>query len=604
MAGRHACSRCGDSLDDSTSDGYCLSCLLRDGLGEAGEVKPENAGQHFGNHELLEKIGQGGMGVVYRARQINLDRIVAVKLLPFSQFISKGAVQRFQAEARAAAGLQHPNIVAIHEVGSHEGQHYFSMDFIEGRTLAEVVRENPLPAKQAAGYLKTIAEAVHYAHEQGILHRDLKPSNVLIDAREQPHVTDFGLAKRLEGDSQLTFTGQIIGSPSYIPPEQAVGERGKALRQSDVYALGAMLYHLLIGQPPFKGKTLTETLQQVLYSEPVAPRSLNRSIPRDLETICLKCLEKEVPRRYPTAQELADDLGRFLMDQPIRARPVGAAGRAWKWCRRQPTLAGMGVVLLLMFVLGLSGVLWQLHDTRQNASARTRTWGSGTCFDRNGQFYVVGSFWVPTRSILDSYVFGGNERLWSVPDAKTLELRVDLVSLSNEATTAAILAAGTPEGMYALYKTSNSTYILKWKPRDQFSLFACQRTVLRNTNIVLVLALTRVQTNLLIRAKILDPQNPDLALYQESVADTPGGDPTLTAAQFQALTGIQLTNWVTDAPGPPLASFMALRGLFQSTDGRQPAPTAVFGDLQVRLYDSLQAGWDKLEPAGRRQSSP
>jgi predicted Ser/Thr protein kinase len=604
MAGRQVCSRCGSSLQDSTADGYCLSCLLHEGLGESSEAKPQGGGQRFGTYELLEKIGQGGMGVVYRARQINLDRIVAVKLLPFSQFTSEEALQRFQAEASAAAGLQHPNIVGIHDVGEHEGQHYFSMDFIEGRTLAEVVREKPLPPKQAAGYLKTIAEAVHYAHEQGILHRDLKPSNVLMDARDRPCVTDFGLARRFEGESQVTVTGQVIGSPSFIPPEQALGKQGKVSRQSDVYALGAMLYHLLTGRPPFQGETITETLHQVLHREPVAPRALNRSIPRDLETICLKCLEKEPSRRYPTAQELADDLARLLGNKAIQARPVGAAEKAWKWCRRQPALAAMGLGLLLMLVLGLSGVLWLLHRTQQNAASETRIWGNGTCFHRDGQFYVVGDFRVPTRSILDSYVFGGDGRHWAVPDGKSLELRVDLVSLSNKATNAAILAAGTSRGMYALYKTSNSAYIVKWTPPDRFSLFSCKSAVLRNTNVVLVLALTRVQTNLLITASLLDQRDRDLVLYHESVVDTPSADPTLTAAQFQALTGVLLTNWGPDDPTPPFNSFMALRGLFQSTDGKQPLPTAVFGNLQVRLYDSPQAGWDKLKPPERRQSSP
>jgi predicted Ser/Thr protein kinase len=604
MAGRQACGRCGSSLDDSTADGYCLSCLLREGLGESNGVKPESAGQRFGDYELLEKIGQGGMGIVYRARQINLRRIVAVKLLPFSRFTSEEAVQRFQIEARAAAGLQHPNIVGIHDIGEHEGQHYFSMDFIEGRTLAEVVREEPLPAKQAAGYLKTIAEAVHYAHEQGILHRDLKPSNVLLDAQGRPRVTDFGLARRVEGGSQVTFPDQVIGSPSYVPPEQALGKQDKVSRQSDVYALGAMLYHLLVGRPPFQGETITETLQQVLHSEPVAPRSLDRSIPRDLETICLKCLEKESPRRYPTARELADDLGRFLGDEPIRARPVGAAGRAWKWCRRQPALAGMAAALLSMFLLGLSGVLWQLHRARQAAPNEMHKWGQGAFFASNGQFYAVGDFRVPTRSILDSYVFGGDARLWAVPDGKTLELQVELVSLSSEASSAAIVAAGTGRGMYALYRTSSSAYILKWTSPDRFSLFSCQRTFPRNTNVLLVLALTRLQTNLVITARVLDRQNRDRVLYHQSVLDTPDADPTLTAGQFQALTGIELTNWVADAPDPPLASFMALRGLFQFTDGKQPAPTAVFGDLQVRLHDSPQARPDKLMPPGRRPTSP
>lgn len=589
MASKHQCSRCGSVLNDSTPEGYCLSCLLREGLGDVGNVLLDGASLRFGNYELLDKIGQGGMGVVYRARQVNLDRLVAVKLLPFSRFSGPEAVQRFQAEASAAAGLQHPNIVAIHDVGEQDGQHFFSMDLIEGQTLAELVREEPLPAKRAATYLKTIAETVHYAHQHGILHRDLKPSNVLVDAQDQPRVTDFGLAKRVDGDSQVTLTGQVIGSPSYIPPEQALGKPGEVSRQSDVYALGAMLYHLLTGRPPFQGRTITETLNQVLNHEPVAPRSLNRSIPRDLETICLKCLEKESSRRYATAQDFADDLSRFLQNKPIQARPVGAAGRAWKWCRRQPSLSGLGVALLLVLGLGLSGLFWLSHRAPPKSAVGTHTWGSGTCYSSNGQFYIAGDFRVPSRSILDSYVFGGDGRVWTVPDGKTLELRADLVSLSTGATNAAILAAGSTEGMYALYKTSNSTFILKWKPRDRFSLFACERTVLRNTDVVLVLALTRVQTNLVITAQVLDRRNRGRALYQQKIIDTPDTDPTLTTSQFQALTGIQLSNWVPDAPGPPLESFMALRGLFQSTDGKQPPPLAVFGDLQVRLYDSPQA---------------
>lgn len=372
MDREHACSRCGSALDDSTPDGYCLSCLLREGLGESGEVKSESSGQRFGNYELLEKIGQGGMGVVYRARQINLDRIVAVKLLPFSQFTSEKAVQRFQAEASAAAGLQHPNIVAIHEVGSHEGQHYFSMDFIEGRTLAEVVRENPLPAKQAATYLKTIAEAVHYAHQHGILHRDLKPSNILIDASDQPRITDFGLAKRFTADSDLTLTGQVLGSPNFMAPEQAEGRTQAIGPATEVYSMGALLYHLLTRQPPFQADPLTTLLKQVVETEPVPPRLLNPSIPRDLETICLKCLEKEVQRRYPSAQALAEDLGRFLEEEPIQARPVNAVGRAWKWCRRKPALAtAMGAVALVA-VVGFVGILWQWQRARQNAQAELR----------------------------------------------------------------------------------------------------------------------------------------------------------------------------------------------------------------------------------------
>ena len=318
----------------------------------------------FGDYELLEEIARGGMGIVYKARQKSLDRIVALKMLLFGPQASPEFAKRFRAEAVLAASLQHPNIVAIHEVGVHEGQQFFVMDYVAGPSLARLVGHEPLPARRAASYLKTVAEAIHYAHERGILHRDLKPSNVLIDANDQPRVTDFGLARRFEGDSQVTLTGQVLGSPNYIPPEQALGKRGKVSRQSDVYALGAMLYHLLTGRPPFQGETLTDTLQQVLNAEPLAPRLLNPSLPRDLETVCLKCLEKEPARRYATAQALADELGRFLNGQPVLARPMGPTGKIWRWCHRQPVRAGLSAALVLTFLVGLADILWQLNRAR------------------------------------------------------------------------------------------------------------------------------------------------------------------------------------------------------------------------------------------------
>jgi eukaryotic-like serine/threonine-protein kinase len=329
-------------------------------------------GQKFGNYELLEKIGQGGMGVVYKARQINLDRIVALKLLPFGQFSREDVVQRFHTEATAAAALQHPNIVAIHDVGEQDGQHYFSMDFVTGQTLAEVVREKPLPAKRAAGYLKTIADAVHYAHQHGILHRDLKPSNILIDESDQPRITDFGLAKRLTVDSDMTLTGQVLGSPNFMAPEQAEGRLQAIGPATEVYSLGALLYHLLTRQPPFQADTLTTLLKQVVETEPVAPRLLNPSVPRDLETICLKCLEKDAQRRYRTAHALAEDLGRFLADEPVLARPVGTIGKAGRWCRRQPVRAGLSAALGLVVFFGAAGVLWQWHRARQIAQAEVQ----------------------------------------------------------------------------------------------------------------------------------------------------------------------------------------------------------------------------------------
>jgi serine/threonine protein kinase len=255
----------------------------------------------------------------------------------------------------------------------HEGQHFFSMDYVAGQNLAQLVGNRPLPAQRAARYVKLIAEAIHYAHQQSILHRDLKPSNVLIDAAtDQPQVTDFGLAKRLDGESSLTVTGQMLGSPNFMPPEQASGKRGKVGRHSDVYGLGGILYFLLTARAPFQAESLEGIVTQVLNMEAISPRLLNAAVPRDLETICLKCLEKEPEKRYSTAQEVADELGRFLNDEPIHARPVTRVERAWRWCRRKPALAGLLVALHVVFALGLAGILWQWQRAEKGElAART-----------------------------------------------------------------------------------------------------------------------------------------------------------------------------------------------------------------------------------------
>ncbi len=321
----------------------------------------------FADYELLEEIARGGMGVVYKARQRSLNRVVALKMILAGQLATKTQIERFRAEAESAANLQHPGIVAIHDIGETDGQHYFSMDYVEGRSLADLVRDRPLPARRAADYLKDIAEAVHYAHQQGVIHRDLKPSNILIDANDRPRITDFGLAKRLSDDADLTLTGQVVGSPNYLPPEQASGQQ--ASPQSDLYSLGAILYHLLTGRPPFQSESLTTLLKQVVEIEPVSPRLLDPSLPRDLETICLKCLEKDQSRRYQTAQDLADELGRFLNGQPVLARPIGPTGKAWRWCRRQPVRAGLIAALVVVFMAGTTGVLWQWRRAEDNAEA-------------------------------------------------------------------------------------------------------------------------------------------------------------------------------------------------------------------------------------------
>src|SRR6266511_2519715 len=384
MANETTCLKCGTPLTGDARGGFCPKCLFAqasagdsDDLSHASQIEPSSSvpatasgssdcaststatalplPRAFGDYELLEETARGGMGIGYRARQVSLGRIVAVKMLLFGPLSRPAFVTRFRAEASAAASLQHPNIVAIHEVGVHQGQHYFAMDYVQGSSLAKVLSNGPLPARGAASYLKTIAEAIHYAHERGILHRDLKPSNVLIDADDQPRVTDFGLARRLEGDSELTVTSQVLGSPNYMPPEQAVGRRGKVSRRSDVYSIGATLYHVLTGRPPFVGEALTDTLDRVLNTEPVSPRLLNPSLPRDLETICLKCLEKEPDKRYATAQELASDLARFLNSEPVHARPSTRAERVWRWCRRKPALASSLFVILILLLIVIIG---------------------------------------------------------------------------------------------------------------------------------------------------------------------------------------------------------------------------------------------------------
>jgi WD40 repeat protein len=324
----------------------------------AANADVSNPPRQFGDYELLEEIARGGMGVVYRARQISLDRIVAVKMLLFGQFSSDEFVRRFKTEAEAAAALQHPNIVAIHEIGEHEGTHYFSMDYVEGRSLAELVREGPMPAREVAGRLQILAHAVHYAHQRGVLHRDLKPSNVLIDASGNLRLTDFGLAKRFEPGSDLSVSGQLIGSPNYMPPEQAAPDRGPVGPASDVYSLGAVLYHLLTGRAPAVADSLESTLLAVLHDEPIALRLLNRSVPRDLETICLKCLQKNPLRRYASAEALAEDLGRYLRGEPVQARPAGWIEKLFRWCCRKPAVAS---AIALLGVIAIGSALTANH---------------------------------------------------------------------------------------------------------------------------------------------------------------------------------------------------------------------------------------------------
>jgi WD40 repeat protein/tRNA A-37 threonylcarbamoyl transferase component Bud32 len=324
----------------------------------------------FGDYELLTELARGGMGVVYKARQRNLNRLVALKMILAGELAGEDEVRRFHAEARAAAHLDHPGIVPIFEVGRRQGRIFYSMALIEGQSLAARVKDGPLAAMEAAIVVQEVAEAMHYAHQQGVIHRDLKPHNILVGRDGRPRVTDFGLAKQTKRDSNLTGTGQILGTPSYMPPEQAAAQTERVGPHSDVYSLGAILYCLLVGRPPFHAANPVDTLRQVLEREPVSPRELNPQVPRDLETICLKCLEKEPARRYASAQALADELQRFLNKKPILARPVTRAQRLVKWSRREPkTAALLAAVFLSLLVGAIASTHFGLRANEQASKA-------------------------------------------------------------------------------------------------------------------------------------------------------------------------------------------------------------------------------------------
>jgi WD40 repeat protein len=318
------------------------------------------------DYQIEGEIARGGMGVVYRARQISLNRMVALKMVLAGELAGAQEKQRFQAEAEAAAALDHPHIVPIYHVGSHQGQPFFTMKLIDGVPLSKAIAELRGRQRVVARLMAKIARAVHFAHQRGLLHRDLKPGNILLDREGSPHVTDFGLAKKVEDDRGLTQTGAIVGTPSYMAPEQARAEK-RLTTAADVYALGAILYDCLTGQPPFRGSSPLDTILQVLEKQPERPRALSPKVARDLETICLKCLEKEPARRYGSAESLAEDLDRWRTGEPIEARPVGTAERVLKWCLRRPAMAGLLAGVLAISMVATALVTWKWREARTRA---------------------------------------------------------------------------------------------------------------------------------------------------------------------------------------------------------------------------------------------
>ena len=367
-----ACRKCGVKIFSDAPEGLCTGCVLESALGTFTETvagvadsghfekvasddavppsdskMPARAAKllgELGDYELLEEVGRGGQGVVFRARQKSLNRIVALKVIGLGQWATQAHLKRFRLEAEAAASLDHPCIVPIYEIGDRDGQCYFSMKFVEGGQLDEVVAHEPVSIRQAAELIVKVARTVHYAHEHGILHRDIKPGNILLDKKGEPHLTDFGLARLVESESTVTRTVEALGTPSYMAPEQAAGNNVTLTRGTDVYGLGAVLYHLLTGHPPFAGGTTYETIKLLLETEPRPPRLWNAKVDRDLSTICLKCLEKDPQRRYSSALALAEDLDRWLKHEPIQARRIGVIGRGKKWLQRNPTIAAVAAL--------------------------------------------------------------------------------------------------------------------------------------------------------------------------------------------------------------------------------------------------------------------
>jgi eukaryotic-like serine/threonine-protein kinase len=417
-------NRDGETIVSSTGSGFSNAQSPR------GPVI--GSGQTFGDYELISPLGQGGMGVVYKARQIAANRLVALKIIrpdrlgSMTEVSQRRMIDRFQAEAHAAARLQHDNLVTVYDVGEIEGCHYFSMQYVEGGSLSDRISDRSLDSREAATFIEPVCRAVHAAHQQNILHRDIKPANILIENETlRPRIADFGLAKLQDEDQELTRSGEAMGTPSYMPPEQ-FGDAASATARSDIYSLGATLYHLLSGRPPFKAATSMATMQQVLNVEPVALRELNPEVDKDLETICLKCLEKEPARRFQTAAEVADELKRFLNGEPILSRPLSRSERLWRWRRRNPvvaSLSGLAAASVLVALVSFAVAYVKTDVARQKVQASLEE-------TDKAQKLSEASFQDALEAVNDFFTHVSEDRLLNEPGAQ--ELRHELLGLARD----------------------------------------------------------------------------------------------------------------------------------------------------------------------------
>jgi tRNA A-37 threonylcarbamoyl transferase component Bud32 len=363
-----------------------------------GKTRAE--GPALPGYEILGVLGHGAMGVVYKARHLKLNRLVALKMVLAGPHARPQELARFHTEAEAVARLQHPHIVQIYEVGEHDGLPFFSLEYIDGTSLSQRIDGKPQPPREAAALVEQLAQAMAIAHERGIIHRDLKPANVLLTREGTAKIADFGLAKRLEDDSALTKAGTLMGTPSYMSPEQARGEIDEVGPLADLYSLGAILYELLTGRPPFAGTTMLDTLTQVRNQEPVPPSRLQPKCPRDLETIALKCLEKEPGKRYANCEALANDLQLFIAGKPIKARPVSVAERAWRWCRRNPRVAALSTVVGVLLIFAAVALVSIVVGQRQERQAVAQTRKIATERLEQATEAVAGGNWRRAQDLL------------------------------------------------------------------------------------------------------------------------------------------------------------------------------------------------------------